>query len=96
MKIRNLIKSTFFITALINLSPSGEASQFFFNDAKISSQSKNINWVNKGFPKHLYVSSNSSFQNYRSNSKDQILQIYRDESQLLVTNSLDNKNELEI
>ena len=96
MKIRNLIKSIVFISALINLSPSGKASQFFINDAKISSQSKNINWVNKGFPKHLYVSSNSSFQNYRSNSKDQILQIYRDESQLLVTNSLDNKNELEI
>ena len=96
MKIRNLIKSIVFISALINLSPSGEASQFFINDAKISSQSKNINWVNKGFPKHLYVSSNSSFQNYRSNSKDQILEIYRDESQLLVANSLDNKNELEI
>ena len=100
MKIRNLIKSIVFIFALINLSPSGKASQFFINDAKISSQEKNINWVNKGFPKHLYVSSNSSFQNqknnYKSNSKNQILQIYRDEFQLLVASSLDNKNELEI
>ena len=100
MKIRNLIKATFFVSALINLSPSGKAVELFSNDLKNFSQSKNINWVNKVYPKNIPPSRNTSFQKYnnksKSNSKDQILHTYRDQSQLLLANSLDIKNELEI
>jgi hypothetical protein len=100
LKIRNLIKATFFVSALINLSPSGKAVELFSNDLKNFSQSKNINWVNKVYPKNIPPSRNTSFQKYnnksKSNSKDQILHTYRDQSQLLLANSLDIKNELEI
>ena len=100
MKIRNLIKATFFVSALINLSPSGKAVELFSNDLKNFSQSKNINWVNKVYPKNIHPSRNTPFQKYnnkfKSNSKDQILHTYRDQSQLLLANSLDIKNELEI
>ena len=101
MKIRKLIKAIFFVSALINLSSSGKTAQFFDNDAKYFSQTKNVNWVNKVFPKHIDVFLNKSFQkykdNYKSNSKDQILQIYSDESASLLANSPpDVKKELEI
>ena len=82
------------------MSPSGEASQFFINDAKISSQSKNINWVNKVYPKNIHPSGNTSFQKYKIkykiNSKDQILHNYIDETPLLLASSSDIKNELEV
>ena len=100
MKISILIKAIFFVSALIHLSPSSKATQFFAIDSKNFSQSKSVNWVNNFFPKNIDISSNKSFlrskYNYKSNSKDQILQTYRDKSQLLVANSRDNKNELEI
>ena len=70
------------------------------NDLKNFSQSKNINWVNKFYPKHIPAYGNTSFQKYnnkyKSNFKDQILQTYSHESRLLLANSLDIKNELEI
>lgn len=100
MKIRNLIKAIFFVSALINLSPSSKASKLFDLDSKKNSQSKNINWVNKRFPKNIDVSSNKSLPrskyNYKSNSKDQILRTDKDESSSLLAKSLDIKNELEI
>ena len=100
MKNRNFIKTIFFVSALINLSSSGKTAQFFDNDAKYFPQTKNVNWVNKVFPKHIDVFLNKSFQkykdNYKSNSKDKILQIYRDESRSLLANSSDIRNELEI
>ena len=96
MKIRNLIKATFFVSALINLSPSGKAIELFSNDLKNFSQSKNINWVNKVYPKNIHPSGNTSFQKYKINSKDQILHNYIDETPLLLASSLEIKNELEI
>ncbi len=99
MKIRNLIKAIFFVYALINLSPSSKASILFAIDSKKNSQSKKINWVNIGFPKNIDVSNKSfprSKYNYKSNSKDQILQTHKDVSSSLLAKSLDNKNELEI
>ncbi len=100
MKIRNLIKAIFFVPALINLSPSVKAIEFFLNDAKSFSQSKSIKWVYKVPAKHIPASSKTSFHkfkgNYKSNSKDHILQIHRDDSSFLLANSLDIKNELEI
>ncbi len=100
MKIRNLIKAIFFVSALINLSPSGKATESFSNDEKNFSQSKSINWVNKFSPKPVPSYSNTSFQKYnnkfKSNSKDQLLKTYRDKSRLLLANSPNIKNELEI
>jgi len=99
LKIRNLIKAIFFVSTLINLSPSGKASQTYINDTKILPQPKNVIWVNF-FPKQIYFSSNRSFQNYKnnykSNSKDHALLIYKDNPPLLLANSPDIKNELEI
>ena len=98
MKIRNLIKATFFVSALINLSPSGNAIELFSNDLKNFSQSKNINWVNKVYPKNIHPSGNISFQKYKIkykiNFKDQILHNYIDETPLLLASSLEIKNEL--
>ncbi len=100
MKIRNLIKAIFFVSALINLPPSGKAALFLTNDTKISSQSPNVNWVNQVFTKNINFSSNRSFQKYKNNfkrnSKVQAIQIYRNESTLLLANASDTKNELEI
>ncbi len=96
MKIRNLIKAIFFVSALINLSPSGKATQFFASDAKVLPQSKVVNWVDVVYPKHLNVSRNRLFEKYKSNSTDKTLQKYRDESRLLLANNNGNKNELEI
>ena len=100
LKIRKLIKAIFFVYALINLSPSSKATQFFAIDSKKISQSKSINWINNVFPKNIDISSNKSFPrskyNYKSNSKDQILPTYKDELPSLLANSLYNKNELEI
>ena len=100
IKIRKLIKAIFFVSALINLSPSSKATQFFAIDSKNFSQSKRVNWVNNVFPKNIDVSSKTPFPrseyNYKSNSKDEILQTYKDGSLSLLANSFDNKNELEI
>ena len=100
MKIRNLIKATFFVSALINLFPSGKAIELFSNDLKNFSQSKNINWVNKVYPKNIHPSGNISSQKYKIkykiNFKDQILHNYIDETPLLLASSLEIKNELEI
>ena len=100
MNIRNLIKAIFFVSALINLSSTVKATDFFSSDEKNLSQSKNINWVNKVSPKNIDVSSNKTFSrfkyNYKSNFKDQISQKYKYESSKLLANSLNNKNELEI
>ena len=99
MKIKNLIKAIFFVSALINLTPSANATQFFFNDAEVVPQSKSINWINKVSTKRIPASIDT-FQkykdNYKNDSKDHILQTYRDYSSLLLANSLDIKNELEI
>ena len=100
LKIRKLVKAILFVSALINLSPSSKATQFFDIDSKNFSQSKSIHWINNFFPKNIDISSNKLFPrskyNYKSNSKDQILQTYKDELPSLLANSLDNKNELEI
>ena len=100
MKIRKLIKAIFFVSALINLSPSSKATQFFDLDSRKFSQLKSVNLVNNVFPKNIDISSKTPFPrskyNYKSNSKDQILQTYKDELPSLLANSLDNKNELEI
>ena len=93
-------QAIFFVSALINLSPTSKATELFVTDSKKISQSQSDNWVSKVFPKNIDDSSNESFSrsiyNYKSNSKDQILQIYKDESSTLLANSLDNNNELEI
>ena len=100
MKIRKLIKAIFFVSALINLSPSSKATQLFATDSKKISLSKNVNWVNKVIPKNIDASSNKSFPSYKynnkSNSKYQISQTHNDESSTLLANSFDNKNELDI
>ena len=100
MKIRKLIKAIFFVSALINFSPSSKATQLFVTDPKNISQSKSVSWANKVSPKNIdnysYKSSPRSKYNYKSNSKDQILQIYKDELPSLLAKSLYNKNELEI
>ena len=99
MKIRNLIKATLFVSALINLSPAGKATQFFTKDTKNFSQFKSVNW-DKVVPKHINVSSNRLFQkyknNYISNSKFQAFQTYSDKFPLILANARDIKNELEI
>ncbi len=100
MKIRNFIKATFFVFALINLSSSGKATESFSNDEKNFSQSKSINWVNKFYPNLTPAYSNTLFQKYnnkfKSNSKEQLLKTYRNEFRLLLAKSPDIKNELEI
>ncbi len=100
MKIRNLIKAIFFVSALINFSPSGKATQLFTNDAKAFSQLKSVNWVSKVSQKHINSPIHGLFQkyknNYKSNSEEQVLQTYRDESPLLLANSNNIKKELEI
>jgi len=99
LKIRNLIKATLFVSALINLSPAGKATQFFTKDTKNFSQFKSVNW-DKVVPKHINVSSNRLFQkyknNYISNSKFQAFQTYSDKFPLILANARDIKNELEI
>ncbi len=99
MNIRNLIKAIFFVSGLINLSPSAQATQFLTNDTKISSQSKSVNLATKVFPKHINPRIRS-FQkyknNYKINSNNQDLQTYRIESPLLFANARNIKNELEI
>ena len=100
IKIRKLIKAIFFVSALINLSPSSKATQFFAIDSKNFSQSKSVNWINNVFPKNINVSSKTplprSENNDKSNSKNEILHPYKDGSQTLLANSFDDKNELEI
>ena len=100
MKFRNLIKSIFFVSALINLSPTGKATQFFTKNTENFSQSNNFNLVNNVFPKNINVSSNKLFQkyknNYTNNSKDQVLQIHRNNSPLLLANVRYIKNEIDI
>ena len=100
MKIRKLIKAIFFVSALINLSPSSKATQLLAIDSKKISHLKTVNWVNNVFPKNIDISSKTPLPrfeyNYKSNSKDEILQTYKDGSSSLLANSFDNKNELEI
>ena len=100
MKSRNLVKVIFFVSALINLSPTGKATELFANETRNSSQSKSVNWVKKVVPKYTNYSRNISFQKYidtySSDSKDKKLQTSRNASTLLSANSLDIKNELEI
>ena len=100
MKIRKLIKAIFFVSALINLTPSSKATQFFDFDSKDFSQSKSVNLINNLFPKNIDVSSKIPFPrseyNYKSNSKKWIFHPYKDGSPKLLANSFDNKNELEI
>ena len=100
MKSRNLVKVIFFVSALINLSPTGKATELFANETRNSSQSNSVNWVKKVVPKYTNYSRNISFQkyidNYSSDSKDKKLQTSRNASTLLSANSLDIKNELEI
>jgi len=101
LKIRNLIKAIFFVSALLNLSSSGKATtQSLANGEKIFYHLKSINWVNKVFTKNLDFALNTASQkykdNYKSNSEGQTFQTYRDESLLLLANSPDTKNELEI
>ena len=100
LKIRKLIKAIFFVSALINLSPSSQATQFFAIDSKNFSQSKSVNFINNVFQKNIDVSSKTPFPrskyNYKSNSKKEILHPYKDGSPTLLANSFDNKNELEI
>ena len=100
MKSRNLVKVIFFVSALINLSPTGKATELFANETRNSSQSKSVNWVKKVVPKYTNYSRNISFQkyidNYSSESKEKKLQTSSNPSTLLSANSLDIKNELEI
>ena len=100
MKSRNLVKVIFFVSALINLSPTGKAIELFANETRNSSQSKSVNWVKKVVPKYTDYSRNISFQKYidtySSDSKDKKLQTSRNASTLLSANSLDIKKELEI
>ncbi len=100
MKISNLVKVIFFGSVLINLSPTGKATELFTNETRNSSQSNSINWVKIVVPKYTNSTQSLSFQkyidNYPSNSKDKKLQTSRNESTLLSANSLDIKNELEI
>ena len=100
MKNRNIIKAIFFVFALINFSLSGKATETFANDIKVFSQSKNLNWFTKVFPKNIKVWRNISSQkykgNYSNNFKAKTLQNRRDESKLLLAKSLDIQNELEI
>ncbi len=100
MKIRKLIKAIFFVSALINLPPSSKATQFFDINSKNFSQSKSVNWVNNLFPKNIDFSSKTPFPrseyNFKSNSKNEILHPYKHGSPILLANSFDNKNELEI
>ena len=100
MKIRKLIKAIFFVSALINLPPSSKATQFFAINSKNFSQSKSVNWVNNFLPINIDVSSKTPFPRseykYKSNSKNEILDPYKDRSPTLLANSFDNKNELEI
>ena len=50
LKIRNLIKAVFFVSALINLPPAVKATEFSVIDKKnITSQSESINWDNLFF-----------------------------------------------
>ncbi len=100
LKIKKLIKAIFFVSALINLSPSSQATQFFAIDSKNFSQSKSVNWVNNVFPKNIDASSKTPFPrseyNYKSISKNEILHPYKDWSPTLLANAFDNQNELEI
>ena len=99
MKIRKLIKAIFFVSSLINLSPSIKSTHLFAVDAKNFSHSKSVDEVIISAPKYINVSRNISFQKYKDNykiPKAKTLQTYRDESQLLMTNSRDKKNEFEI
>ena len=100
LKIKNFIKAIFFLFALINLSTSGKTSQFFSKDSKNFSRSKSVNWVKKVFPKQTDASRYTSFEkftdNFKSNSQDKTTNTYRLKSHLLLANSRDIKNELEI
>ncbi len=100
MKTRNFVKAIFFVSALINLSPTGKAIELFANDTRNSFQSLNDSGFKKVFPKYTNTSRNISFQKYIDNylidSKDKKLETSRNESTLLSANSLDIKNELEI
>ncbi len=100
MKIRNLVKAIFFVSALINLSPSGKAAQVFAKDSKIFFQPKSVDWVNLDFSKNITISRNVLFQKYKdkiiTNSKDKNFQNKRNQSSLLLANNAYIKNELEI
>ena len=100
MKIRNLVKAIFFVSALINLSPTGKATELFAKETRKSSQSNSVSWVKKVVPKYTNYSRNISFQKYidtySSDSKDKKSQTSSNASTLLSANSFDIKNELEI
>ncbi len=97
MKIKYPLKAIFIVSALINLSPPGKATQNLANEAKIFPQSEIVIWGRKVFQKHNDKPRiNIVFNEFIDNSKDQILQNFRSESPSLLTNSHDIKNELEI
>ena len=98
MKIRNLIKAVFFVSALINLTPSLKAALFFANDAK-DFQSK-INWNKRYISSGKIFPVDISFQELKNDSlsifKDESFPTYIEKSPKFFATSLNPKNELEI
>jgi len=96
---RNLIKVIFFVSTLINLSPSGKTREFFPYEAKFNSQSKNINWRKKVIHNENNIPGNISFQKFNDNLSTftrQSLKTLNENKPVFLANTSDLKNELEI
>ena len=66
MKIRNLIKAIFFVSALINLSPSLKAAVIFNGYTLDTLQSKKVFRSGKYVPKKIFATRTVSFQKYKN------------------------------
>ena len=99
LNTRNLIKTFFFVSAFINLSPEVKANQFF-SEFKQDFQSKNNIVWKKVVSKNLEYPQKNSSENNQDNSikssKEKIIKVTRNDSLLLLTNLSNNKNELDI
>ncbi len=96
MNIRNLIKSVSLASIFINLSPPVKAIEFFNNDSKSNFQLISVNFEQEVFPEYSNILTQKFKDNYTNNIKNQALQSKREKPSLLIANSLDAKNELEI
>ena len=100
MNIRNFVKAIFFVSALINLSPLGKATELFAIELKNNPQSKYYSWFKKVVPSYDNFSQNRKLQqlnnNYLSTFTLQSLPTTNRTNPVFLASSNDIKNELEI
>ena len=101
MNIRNYIKAISLILALINLSFSGKTTELFKVDNKKDSQFKNINLNKNEFSQSIEAfDENSHKKIFKDNhiiiSNSKIIENFRKNPPLLLTNLRNSKRELEI